>query len=112
MGGRSFVRITPNGQPVRELTKQLAGVAALGCTVLLSKFLGGLVVASVDFESTYDVQLTGREIYWLIHLANKELKRLQDFPADELINNPLKQQQFNQRYEPISGAFNKLIAIG
>jgi hypothetical protein len=26
----TFTRITPNGQPVRELTKQLIGVAALG----------------------------------------------------------------------------------
>jgi hypothetical protein len=66
-------------------------------------------VARADFESTYDVRLTGREIYWLIHLTNEELKRLQDLPAEE---NPLKNQHANQRYKPISEAFEKLIAIG
>jgi len=66
-------------------------------------------VSRADFESTYEVQLTGREIYWLIRLTNEELKRLQDLPDEE---NPLKQSHRNQRYEPISEAFNKLIAIG
>ena len=62
-------------------------------------------MATPDFDSMYDVQLTGREIYWLIYLASKELKRLESMPG-------LKKSQIDDMRKPIAEAFNKLTAIG
>jgi len=62
-----------------------------------------------DFDIVYSVSLTGREIYWLIYLANKELKRLQDLSDEE--GSPMTNQLHN-RYRPISEAFQKLIKVG
>jgi hypothetical protein len=66
-------------------------------------------VATPDFDSMYDVQLTGREIYWLIYLASKELKRLEHMPGDLA---QLKKSQIDDMRKPITEAFNKLIVIG
>jgi hypothetical protein len=66
-------------------------------------------MAIANFDETYEVKLTGREIYWLIRLANAELIRLQELPDEE---NPLKNKDRWQRYVPIKAAFEKLIVVG
>lgn len=58
-------------------------------------------ILSADFDASYDLRLTGRDIYWLIYVANEELVRLQKQPTFEDV-----------RQRPIQEAFEKLIQIG
>ncbi len=57
-------------------------------------------------ENALTVSLTGREAFWLIYLANEELKRLQDLSVAE--GNPMTDAKRFRRWEPISNAFTKL----
>lgn len=66
-------------------------------------------MARANFDEMYNLTLTGREIYWLIHLANAELIRLQDLPDEE---SPIKNKDRWQQYVPIKSAFEKLILVG
>lgn len=59
-------------------------------------------------DNNYSVTLSGREIYWLIHLANEELKRLQDRAVAE--GKSMEEAKAYFRYGPISDAFTKLLA--
>ena len=61
-------------------------------------------------DNTYSVNLTGREIWWLKHLANQELMRLQDITLEE--GKSIEEAEKYKRWGPISGAFNNLINIG
>jgi hypothetical protein len=55
---------------------------------------------SADFDASYDVCLTGRDIYWIIKAVDKELTRLKKLPAEDL------------RQKPTQEAFEKLSQIG
>lgn len=61
-------------------------------------------------ESRYQVTLTGREIYWLIRLANEELIRMQNLSVED--GNPMLDAKRHRRWEPISDAFIKLNQVG
>ncbi len=61
-------------------------------------------------DKIYPVNLTGREIWWLIYLANEELKRMQDLSVEDG-NSMLGAKRF-KRWEPISDAFIKLNQVG
>lgn len=64
---------------------------------------------SFSHETTFTLTLTERERWWMIYLANEELKRLQDLSVAD--GGSMSDAKKYGRWEPISDVFIKLNQI-